>query len=123
MAMFSLAKLAVHHHPLDEPMKDIRWTSYEPSHPPGLLLKVESGFMKITKPTKNYSIVNCPVLTKPFGSVRLVRHLGNPRIKTESDFLPFIGGLSYQAIAVQGNSEGEGMSLASDSKFCRTVNA
>ena len=67
--------------------------------------------------------LSSPNQTVRFGSVRLVRHLGNPRIKTESDFLPFIGGLSYQAIAVQGNSEGEGMSLASDSKFCRTVNA
>ena len=46
--MFSLAKLAVHRHPLDEPLKDIRWTSYEPSLSSGLLLQVDSGFMKIT---------------------------------------------------------------------------
>ena len=46
--MFSLLKLALHRHPLDEPLRDIKWTNYEPSLPPGLVLRVESGSMRIT---------------------------------------------------------------------------
>ena len=50
--MFSLAKLALHRHPLDEPLKDLRWTNYEPSGSPGMVLQVESGSMKITNGDK-----------------------------------------------------------------------